>query len=293
MEQRKFCRVTTLVVISMSVFSLAWLEGCGGYIAGGGSSSSSLTGTAVDVTTKKPVAGAVVVLEQADASGTDRVVTSTVSGSNGSFSFNPSASGTYDVVADAVVTSTTAATVTYAATVTFGVPASTKLGQIPLVPEFGTSTPTGTPVPISAIVSSSGTMMGAPIAVDVELSALQSVSPAVGSVNRITIPVFAGSIASVTTTQSLSSCAPGTACAGYTLIVPAANFAFGIFSASGTQYNIPVQQPNVNYTAEGRAFFHGASLTQDCMPSTLSSGIVIVNGSITSANPDLVFTGCL
>jgi hypothetical protein len=293
LEQGKYYRVTTLVVICMFVFSLAWLEGCGGYIVGGGSSSSSLTGTAVDVTTKKPVAGAVVVLEQADASGTDRVVASTVSGSNGSFSFNASASGTYDVVADAVVTSTTAATVTYAATVTFGVPASTKLGQIPLVPEFGSSTPTGTPVPISAIVSSSGTMMGAPIVVDVELSALQSVSPAVGSVNRITIPVFAGSIASVTTTQSLSSCAPGTACAGYTLIVPAANFAFGIFSASGTQYNIPVQQPNVNYTAEGRAFFRGASLTQDCTPSSLSSGIVIVNGSINSANPDLPFTGCL
>src|SRR3979490_2971740 len=100
----------------MVVFSLACLEGCGGYIAGGGTSSSSLTGTVVDATTKKPVAGAIVVLEQADAGGTDRVVASTVCGSNGSFSFNPSASGTYDVVADAAVTSTTAATVTYAAT---------------------------------------------------------------------------------------------------------------------------------------------------------------------------------
>src|SRR5882672_7075723 len=113
------------VATGMLVFVLAWFEGCGGFVgsgSGNGSGGNSITVTVVDYATRTPVAGAVVVLEQADGSGTDRVISSTTSASNGTFSLSTSSSGVYDVVADATVKPASGPTVTYAATVTFGVP---------------------------------------------------------------------------------------------------------------------------------------------------------------------------
>src|ERR1700674_4898249 len=119
LENGKFYRVPAMVVLGMLVFSLAWVEGCGGILGSGSGGNFSLTGTVVDSTVMKtPVPGALVVLEQPDSAGIDRVVASTVSASNGTFGFRPSAAGTYDVVADATVT-TSGTTMTYAATVTF------------------------------------------------------------------------------------------------------------------------------------------------------------------------------
>jgi hypothetical protein len=294
-EHGKFYRATAFVVTGMLVFALAWFEGCGGYVvSGSGSGGNSITGSVVDYATKTPLAGAVVVLEQVDGSGTDRVILTTTTASNGTFAFHSAATGTYDVVADATVTAASGPPVTYAATVTFGVPVNASLNQIPLVPEFGSATPTGSPTPISATVSSVGNTMQSPVQVDVNLSALQSVSPAVGSVNQLTIPAFAGSTARITTVQTLSFCATGSACASYSLLIPSGNFSVGSFSASGTQYNLSVQQlPNVNYTVEGKASVHTAPLSPTCTPAIESTAIVLVNGSLSSANPDLVFTSCL
>ena len=289
MKQRTFFRDIPFVLFGMFVFILAWFEGCGGFVVVGG---SPITGTVVDAATKLPVAGALVVLEQADASGTDRIVASNISASNGSFRLDPPSPGIYDVVADATVLLASGTTVTYAATVTFGVPANTNLNQIPLVPEFGSATPNGFPATISATVSSSSTL-GVPSEVDVKLSALQPVAPAVGSVTRLTIPAFTGSTTSITTMPNLF-CASGTACASYSLLVPAGNFSFGTFSASGTHYNLLGQQPaEVIYTVEGLTFFHGSAISPDCMPSGMTSGIVIVRGTLASAIPDLTFTSCL
>ena len=70
MNDGKFNRVTTFVVIGVFIFSFAGLAGCGGYVGsggGGGSKGYSITGTAVDSITLKPVAGAQVALEQPDA----------------------------------------------------------------------------------------------------------------------------------------------------------------------------------------------------------------------------------
>jgi hypothetical protein len=288
-KQRTFFRDIPFVLFGMFVFILAWFEGCGGFVVVGG---SPITGAVVDAVTKLPVPGALVVLEQADASGTDRIVASTLSASNGSFGLDPPSPGIFDVVADATVTSASGTAVTYAATVTFGVPANAKLKQIPLVPEFGNATPNGFPATISATVSSSSNL-GVPSEVDVKLSALQPVAPAVGLVSRITIPAFAGSTTSITTMPNLS-CASGTACDSYSLLVPAGNFSAGTFSASGTQYELLVQQPaEVIYTVEGLAFFHGAAISPDCTPSSMTSGIVIVRGTLASTIPDLTFTSCL
>ena len=296
LKRGKFHRATTFVVTGMLVFVLAWFEGCGGFVGssgGNGSGGNSITGTVVDYATRTPVAGAVVVLEQADGSGTDRVISSTISASNGTFSLNTSTSGVYDVVADATVKPASGPTVTYAATVTFGVPGNATLNQIPLVPEFGSATPTGFPTAISATVSSVGTIMGSPVQVDVNLSALQSVSPTVGSVTQLTIPAFAGSTSSVTTVQTLSSCPTGSACASYSLLIPSGHFSMGSFSASGTQYSLSVQQlPNVNYTVEGKASIHAAPLSPTCTPPIESMAIVLVNGNLSSSNPNMAFTSC-
>jgi hypothetical protein len=290
MDQGKIYQATTFVVLGMLVMSLGCLEGCGGYVAGGGS-GSSITGIIVNATTKTPVAGALVVLEQGDVNGIDRVISSTTSGSAGSFSFNPSSSGLFDVVADATATSTSG-TVTYAATVTFGVPVGTNLNQIPVVPEFGSTTPTGTPATIFGTVSTAGNNITFINSVDVQLSALQLVSPAVGSVNQITIPAFAGSTASVTTVTS-NSCLNGTTCILYTLLVPQGVFSAGRFSASGTQYNLAGQQQTaVSYTVEGRAFAPLSPLFPDCSPSSMSTILSVSSGTATG-NPNLSFTGCI
>ena len=289
MENGKFFRVPTLLVLGMFAIILAWVEGCGGILGSGSGSAGTLTGTVVDSSTKSPVPGALVKLEQADSTGaTDRIVLSTVSAADGTFGFKPSASGTYDVVADATVTPTAGPSVTYAATVTYGVPATASLGQIPLVSVTGSSTNPGTPVTLSNQVSSSSTTLGFGVPIDVTLSALQTVSPQVGLIAEITIPVFTPSTPSITTgpNSPTSPCPSGTDCASYSVLVPAGNFSFGTFSASGTQYTLSTQQSQVTYIVEGKA-------SLSCTTSTMSSTIVITNGAPAPANPNLAFTGCL
>ena len=294
MKRGKFHRVTTLVVFGLLVSVLAGFEGCGG-IVGGSSGNSSITGTVFDAGTsaKLPIAGALVVLEQDDGTGTgtDSVVLSTTTAADGTFVFNRPAAGTYDVVVDASVTAS-GLTATYAATVTFGVPASAALGQIPLVYEFGSTTPNGNPVPISGTVSSSGAS-AVPSKVDVTLSTLLSVIPQVGQVKFLTIPTFAQSTTSITTIPAGPTCAINIACATYSLLVPAGNYSSATFSASGTVYNLSQQQPpDVTYTVEAKAFAHGSGLTPTCTPSNASSAIGINSGTIASGNPNLTFTMC-
>jgi hypothetical protein len=274
----------------MLVFGMACVEGCGGILGSGSGGSGTLTGTVVDSTPMKtPVPGALVVLEQPDSAGIDRVVASTVSASNGTFSFSPSASGTYDVVADATVT-TSGTSVTYAATVTFGVPATASLGNVPLVSVVGSSTAPGSPVALSSTVTSSSISMN-PDAVDVTLSAQQSAS--VGSLTQITIPVFVGSTPAVTTGGNISSCPNGTDCATYSLLVPAGNYSSGTFNSSGIRYTPPAQQSPASYTVEGKAFHVNTPTFSTCNPSTVSSTFVITNGTPGTPSPsDLAFTGC-
>ena len=297
MNDGKFNRVTTFVVIGVLIFSFAGLAGCGGYAGsggGGGSKGYSITGTVVDSGTLTPVAGAQVVLEQPDTSGIiDRVIVSTTTLSDGSFSFSPS-SGSYDVVVDATVTATSVPTVTYAATVVFGVPANATLNQIPLVREFGSAT-SGIPAKISSTVSASGSSIAFMSQVDVKLSALQSVSPSVGTVKQVTIPTFPGSTVLITTSTNTftnKSCAIGTTCADYNLFVPEGNVSIGTFSTSGIQYMLSTQQAPVTYTVEGMAFSHGSTLVSNCQPSTIFSVIGVGGGTISSGSPMLAFNGC-
>jgi hypothetical protein len=251
---------------------------------------ASISGTVVDDSTSQSVPGAIVLAEQPDAGGVDRIVSSATTSFDGSFSFDALPAGNYDLVASASIASGPGTTTTYAATVTFRVPTGTTLGSIPLVPEFGSSMPNGLPAAITAVVTTSG--FGTPPPVDVKLSALQAATPAGGSAVPLTIPTFGGSTPEVTTAPG-AACPAGTTCANYTLQVPSSAPVVGTFSPAGTSYTIPAPAPvEVIYRIEGRAFVAGSAGTADCVPSIVTVGPVVPRGTLVSVIPNLAFTGC-
>src|SRR5229473_2661409 len=84
---------------------------------------TGISGQIVDSVTSKPIAGAIVTLQFADKSGTDRIVMQQLTDPTGHFGFCPLAAGAvFDVVADAITTSGAAGstvTTAYDATVVF------------------------------------------------------------------------------------------------------------------------------------------------------------------------------
>src|SRR5260370_5066160 len=119
-----------------------------------GPGSLAISGVVVDYSTKQPIGGAFVFLEQVDAGGVDRPVAKTTTGADGTFQFNGLQAASYDIVANASVTSGGGAISTYATTMTLNVPVATNVGQIPLFPEYGAGFPIGVPVTIMGVVSS-------------------------------------------------------------------------------------------------------------------------------------------
>jgi len=248
------------------------------------SSSTAISGTIIDGVTQQPVSGGntVVILEQKDNNGVDRVVMETVTGSNGGFGFCPVAAGTYDVVAVAI----NGAGNTYSATVITGVQSGDSLGTIPL-------TPAGVPASITGQVTTSTGI--AATAADLSLSALQ---PA-GSGLLVTVPLAGQSAATATiTTVSGPGCAANTDCGGYTLSVPGANPSIGAFVSGGNQKPNPPAAGAVNYSVDAEAFVPNSAAQADCSPSDLQTNmtssntplVVTPGGNVTAAT--LAFTGC-
>jgi hypothetical protein len=252
--------------------------------------TTGISGQIVDSVTMKPVAGAIVTLQFADKSGTDRIAMQEVTDSTGNFGFCPLPSGAmFDVVTDALTSSGTA----YDATVVLNVPGGTNLGAVPLVAETGASTGPGT---IKGTITAINGTTGASI--DAAVSALQSVT--VSSTTRtFTVPLFAGSSADVMVTSSMScpTGAPsGAFCGSYTLIVPASNPTVGTFSAGKTTITAPATGP-VAYSVEADAT-NPASSAAICSPSfqttskdSTSTQLAVTPGATTTA-AQLDFSGC-
>lgn len=246
------------------------------------SSSTSISGTVVDSVTLQPIAGGntVVALEQ-EQSGVDRVIMETVAGSNGGFAFCPVAAGTYDVVVTAVNGVGTA----YAATVITGVQPGNTLGDVPL-------TAAALPASIAGeITSDTG---GAPVPIDLSVSALQSI----GANLLVTVPLAEQSASTATLgTGPDVSCPPNTDCVDYTLAVPAANPSIGAFNSGGNQTPAPPAPGPVGYTVDANAFIVGTNLA-DCTQPNLQTNMTDTNlpltvtagSSVTAAT--LPFTGC-
>jgi hypothetical protein len=251
------------------------------------STSTAISGTVIDVATQQAIVGGntVVALEQQDAAGVDRVVMQTVPDSNGGFSFCPLPAGSYDVVVSAV----NGVGVAYAATVITGVQPGSNLGTVPL-------TPAAAPASINGMVTSSGGGTG--VAIDVTLSALESIT-----VNNVTVPVTIPLAAQSAATASLgtvtgAACPAGTACASYTVSVPASTPSVGAFNSSGNQTPaVPVVGPS-SYAIDAQSFLLGAAPQTNCSPSDLQTNqtsggasLLATSGvNITAAT--MSFTGC-
>jgi hypothetical protein len=244
--------------------------------------TSSISGTAVDSVTKRPIAGPVVVaLEQPD-SGIDRVIMETLADAQGNFSFCPLPPGTYDVVVSAI----TSGGATYASTVTIGVQPGNTLGNVPLIAVPGPNTAAA--VLAGSVSTQNASNMSTDA--DVTISALQQFPGNSGTITA-TMPLAPYSAATLALeTQSGASCSANTACASFNLPVAAANPNVGTFNASGTTY--AQASGAASYMVDALAFRPQSGGTASCTPSEQKSGVLTVMAGTNTSAGNLAFTGC-
>lgn len=254
--------------------------------------NASIAGRITDSVTGAAITGGttMVLVEQADAGGVDRVVAQTLANAaDGTFFICPLPAGNYDIVASSIGAGGNA----YASTVLFSVPTGTNAGDIPIVAVTGAVLTAGQ---LTGTVTTTDPSMMATSA-DVLMTALQFATPAGGAPRLVTVPSFAGSTTAIATASG-GTCLPGTDCATWTLVVPPLNPSFGTFvSGSATVFTIPLVGTAL-YTVDAKAFVPDGSGTSDCSPSDLMTALdiaamalVVVPGGTTTA-ATLAFTGC-
>jgi hypothetical protein len=245
---------------------------------------NSISGTVVDGTSSSPIADAVVLLEQVDSTGIDRVVRAGTTASDGSFISCPLPSGNYDVVVAAM----TAATTTYDATISLNVPVGTALTNNNKITLVGVSASGAAPATITGQVTSAGS--GGATAADIILSPLQQAVPTGGSAIQVTIPVFSAlaqppTIETTATPSSSPACSVGTDCYNYSLQVPAGIPQVGAFVNGSISYGP---------SAAGEAYNLNAT-SSDCTassPSNATVGPISVTPGQPSTASNVDFTGC-
>jgi hypothetical protein len=263
--------------------------------------NSGISGQIVDSITKAPINGQVLVaVEQADNTGTERIVRQASTDSNGNFRFCPLPTGPFDVVAVAVGP----ANLPYNATTVLNVPGGTSLGPIPLIAETGATAP----AVLQGFVTA--TNAGAPAQIDVGLSALQVITVSGGANRGLNIPletiqktatspeVDSTSSLSVTSATNCPSGAPAnTNCAQYTLVVPASNPNIGVFTAGNVSYTAPTPAP-VLFTVDAIAAKPMSGGTPSCtVPEQTTSNDIngmplAVKPATTSDVARIDFSGC-
>jgi cytochrome c5 len=126
--------------------------------------------------------------------------------------------------------------------------------------------------------------------IDLQVSALEPVS----STLTITVPLLPNSTQSSATlalsTATGSSCAAGTECASYSILMPAAAPYVGAFAATGTTLTQSTLAPA--YTIDGIAFVPSSGGVADCSPNELKSTPVTPVARSTTPVSALAFTGC-
>lgn len=258
---------------------------------------SGISGKIVDAATSAPIStgttGAVLVaLEQPDATGADVILRETVADPSGNFNFCPLPAGaTFDVVAVAINGSGAA----YNATIAANVPGGTSLGSIPL--NIETTSP-NTPAAFEGVIAASG----GSASIDVAVSASQTVAlPNIGA-RTVTMPAEgAGNSTSTLAVASSAFCptgAPANAnCASYTLIEPASNPRFGVFTAGSISYSTPLPGP-VPYTIRADATVPLSGGAPACISASQTTKLN-ANGTALLALPGTIvnvkeidFSGC-
>lgn len=248
-----------------------------------GSSSNSITGRVVEGVNLGTLVGgrAVVVLEQKDSTGVDRIVKATALDSSGNFSFCGLPTGNYDVVGIGI----NGLNVAYGATIAIGVPAGTNLGNFPIFPQSG---PNQTAASLSGKVTTASAS-GA-VSADLSLSALQTITVGTSTIT-FTVPQVAPPATTISLpTEANVACPVGTDCVNYTLVVPVTNAYAGTFLATGFTYSQTTT--TVPYVVDVAAFVPGSGGTRNCSPSEIQSANLDVTAGATTNVPVLSFVGC-
>jgi hypothetical protein len=256
--------------------------------------NTGISGRVIDAVSGAPVpvgaTGAVLVaLEQQDATGADVIFRETVADSSGNFNFCPLPAGaTFDVVAVAIDGNGAG----YNATIAASVPGGTNIGIIPLNIETGAS---NKPTIFQGVVTASGSA-----SIDAAVSALQTVPFSGIEPRAVTIPAEGNSVSNVPVVSSTlcPAGAPAKAnCATYTLVEPASNPRFGVFTAGAITYSTPAPG-DVPYTIRADAFTPLSGGTPSCSPSsktinvdTSNNGLKAVGGTTVPVK-EMDFAGC-
>jgi hypothetical protein len=253
--------------------------------------NNALNGKVVDSVTTTGIPGAVILLEQPDSNGVDRVVDAGTSAADGSFNFCPLPPGNYDVVVGAATTSGLVTTV-YNASIAFNVPVGASLGNIPMVSE-GSGTALTIPwATLSGQVTTAGS--GGATEADVMFSALQDATPTGGSVVHVTIPIFGVNgqpptfETTDTPTPALPACPAGTDCLNYTLMVPASNPSVATFASGSVGAFAPPAAGTVNYSL----LMESANCTASTPSPANVTPIAVTPATTTAVATTPAFTGC-
>ena len=249
------------------------------------SNSTGISGQVVDSATNEPIAesNVVVALQQTTNEGVNQLVATAAASSDGRFNFCPLPTGTYDIVVAAVKQDGTA----FGATAVLNVSSGAAVGKIPVVAGAAAGTIEG------VVTSVSGSN---PVSVDVLVGAMQSIEVPGGTTRQIIIPLLPDS-ESTLATESGGTCPAATACAEYSLVVPATNPSFGVFAFSGTTFSAPAAGSAL-YIVEARAFQPMSGGTPFCSPSRITTDkdsadqpLAATAGAAVTAK-QLDFTGC-
>ncbi|TAM78846.1 MAG: DUF4382 domain-containing protein [Acidobacteria bacterium] len=250
---------------------------------------NSISGQVVDKSNSNPVPNATVLFEQ-PSGGSEMIIDSTVTDSNGNFFVCPLPGSSYDIVVAAQV-SGGSGTKTYNPTIAFSVPLGTNLGQIPLVPETLSTAVTGGAGTLKGQVDTSSHSEA------VSLIPTMSATPTGGSATDVIIPVFTvnGTALLATgqppTVVTVSPATPactvaGANCYNYALTVSASNPSIGTFSSGSVTFGAPAAG-NVIYKLTATSA--GCTTTGTDSQTTPSPGVT-ADGTVTL--PDLKLTGC-
>jgi hypothetical protein len=250
--------------------------------------SSSINGKVLDKSTGNPVSGSVTVnLEQKDKAGVDRIVMSTMAGTDGTFVFCPLPAGTYDVV----VVGTRSDGAFYDPTIVTAVSTGSTTGTLNLYLPQTTATSTAN---LAGLVTSQNTAMAGTVA-DVALSTLESVNSV-----TYTIPLpptttqTTGTLAVETAPSTATlTCPTGTDCASYTLQVPSGGPYIGAWTSGGV--TLAQSAALATYVVDGIATVPSSGGTLDCNPSELQStpaSALSGTGPYNVAVPSLAFVQC-
>jgi hypothetical protein len=246
--------------------------------------STSINGKILDQATGNPVNGRVTVgLEQKDSNGVDHVMMATLAGTDGSFVFCPIPAGTYDVV----IVGERADGTAYQPSIVTGVANGQTVGTVSLY--IGTAGTQGA-AQLSGSVTSQNSSNSGTVA-DIQLSVLETDS---GSGTTYTIPLLPNaqqpSAALALETAASSSCATGTDCANYSILLPAGGPYVGAYEASGV--TLTQSSPLATYVIDGWAFVPSSGGAADCSPSEQKTQPYVLTSNFNVPVQTLAFTQC-